>query len=650
MARNKTYNKRNVFIVFLCVTIVASLLVGRLSYLMIFRSKDYAARAQDLHERERPIKAPRGLIYDTKGQIIATNKPVSTISVIHAQINEPEQVIETLSSKLGLSQEYVRKRVEKNSSLERIKSNVDKEIADEIRNMKLDGVMVDEDYKRYYPYNDLASKVIGFTGGDNQGIVGLEVEYEKYLKGIDGTILTLTTAYGVEIENAAEERIEPKPGNNLRISLDINMQKYAEQAAKKVLEAKGANNVKVILMNPQNGEINAMVNVPEFDLNNPFTLTENMTKDIDVSLLSDENKQDLLNQMWRNACLSDTYEPGSSFKIVTSAAALETGVVELDDKFFCPGYKIVEDRRIRCHKAGGHGSQTFYEGILNSCNPVFMEIGARTGIDNLYKYFRQLGLFKKTGVDLPGEASSIMHKKENVKPVELATISFGQSFQITPLQLLVASSAVVNGGRIVNPHLGMEVINSEGKTIKKLEYQERTNAISKETSETMKFLLEAVVSDGTGKRAYLPGFRVGGKTATSEKLPRSENKYISSFIGFAPADNPQIIGLILIDEPVGIYYGGTVAAPVIAEVFDNVLPYMGVEAKYTVEEKEEYDIGTIIMPNLINLDKKEVKKTMNDLDYKGEIYYLGEGEIVVEQFPLMGEKFDKSSDLILYLQ
>jgi stage V sporulation protein D (sporulation-specific penicillin-binding protein) len=650
MARNKTYNKRNVFIVFICILIAASLLAGRLSYLMIFKSKDYAARARDLHERERPIKAARGLIFDRNGQIIANNKPVSTISVIHAQITEPEKVIQVLSSKLGLSEEYVRKRVEKNSSLERIKSNVDKDIADEIRNLKFDGVMVDEDYKRYYPYGDLASKVIGFTGGDNQGIVGLEVEYEKYLKGIDGTILTLTTAYGVEIKNAAEERIEPKPGNSIKLSLDINMQKYAEQAAKKVLEAKNANNVKIILMNPQNGEIYAMVNVPEFDLNNPFTLTDNMTKDIDLSLLSDESKQDLLNQMWRNASLSDTYEPGSSFKIVTAAAALEAGVVDLDDQFFCPGYKIVEDRRIRCHKVGGHGSQTFYEGIINSCNPVFMEVGARLGIDNLYKYFRQLGLFNKTGVDLPGEASSIMHKKENVEAVELATISFGQSFQITPLQLLVAASAVVNGGKIVTPHLGMEVINSEGNTIKVLDYPEKENVISKESSETMKELLEAVVSDGTGKRAYLPGFRVGGKTATSEKLPRSENKYISSFVGFAPANNPQIIGLVLIDEPVGIYYGGTIAAPVIGEVFDNVLPYMGVSASYTQEEKEEYDVGTVIVPNLINKDKAEVKEIMNNLGYIGEIYYLGEGETVVEQFPLMGEKIDKTSDLILYLQ
>ena len=647
MARNKTYNKRNVFIVVVCIFLAAALLAGRLSYLMIFKSEEYARRAQDLHERERPIKAQRGLIYDRNGEVIAANKPVSTISVIHAQITEPEQVIGVLSSKLGLSEDYVRKRVEKNSSLERVKSNVDKEIADEIRDLKLDGVMVDEDYKRYYPYEDLASKVIGFTGGDNQGIIGLEVEYEKYLKGIDGTILTLTTAYGVEIENAAEERIEPKPGNNVKVSLDVNMQQYAEQAAKKVLEAKQANNVSIILMNPQNGEIYSMVNVPEFNLNDPFTLTPNM---VDEGSLTEEQKQELLNQMWRNPCISDTYEPGSAFKIVTAAAALEEGVVDLDDEFFCPGYKIVEDRRIRCHKVGGHGSESFYDGTLNSCNPVFMEVGARLGIDNMYKYFRNLGLFNKTGVDLPGEATSIMHKSENVGAVELATISFGQSFQITPMQLLVASSAAVNGGRLVTPHLGMEVINSEGKKIKELEYTETPNAISQETSETMKMLLEAVVSDGTGKRAYIPGFHLGGKTATSEKLPRSENKYISSFVGFAPADDPQLIGLILIDEPVGIYYGGTIAAPVIAEVFENALPYMGIEADYSEEEKEKHDIGTITMPDLINKDQKEAKDILNSLDYSGEVYYLGQGEKIIEQFPLKGEKFDKSSDLILYLQ
>ncbi len=590
MARNKTYNRRNVFIVVICIIITATTLTSRLSYLMIFKSQEYANRARKLHERERPIKAQRGTIYDRNGVIIATNKPVSTISVIYSQITEREKVIDVLSRKLGLSKEYVRKRVEKDTSLERIKSNVDKGLADEIRGLKLDGVMVDEDYKRYYPYNDLASKVIGFTGGDNQGIIGLEVEYEKYLKGIDGTILTLTTAYGIEIENAAEGRIEPKPGNNLITTIDINIQQYAEQAAKKVLEAKKANNVKMILMNPQNGEIYAMVNVPEFNLNDPFVLTDNMTEGINLNSLSDDKKQDLLNNMWRNACISDTYEPGSAFKIVTATAAIETKAVDLDDDFFCPGYKIVEDRRIRCHKAGGHGSETFYEGTLNSCNPVFMEVGARVGITNMYKYFKRLGLFKKTDVDVPGEASSIMHKAKNVGQVELATISFGQSFQITPMQLLVASSAAINGGTLVTPHFGKEVTNSESKKIKDLKYKTTENVIKKETSETMKMLLEAVVRDGTGKRAYLPGARIGGKTATSEKLPRSENKYISSFIGFAPANDPQIIGLILIDEPVGIYYGGTIAAPVIAEVFENVIPYLGIKEQNIDDSNKSSDL------------------------------------------------------------
>lgn len=590
MARNKTYNRRNVFIVVICIIITATTLTSRLSYLMIFKSQEYANRARKLHERERPIKAQRGTIYDRNGVIIATNKPVSTISVIYSQITEREKVIDVLSRKLGLSKEYVRKRVEKDTSLERIKSNVDKSLADEIRGLKLDGVMVDEDYKRYYPYNDLASKVIGFTGGDNQGIIGLEVEYEKYLKGIDGTILTLTTAYGIEIENAAEGRIEPKPGNNLITTIDINIQQYAEQAAKKVLEAKKANNVKMILMNPQNGEIYAMVNVPEFNLNDPFVLTDNMTEGINFNSLSDDKKQDLLNNMWRNACISDTYEPGSAFKIVTATAAIETKAVDLDDEFFCPGYKIVEDRRIRCHKAGGHGSETFYEGTLNSCNPVFMEVGARVGITNMYKYFKRLGLFKKTDVDVPGEASSIMHKAKNVGQVELATISFGQSFQITPMQLLVASSAAINGGTLVTPHFGKEVTNSESKKIKDLKYKTTENVIKKETSETMKMLLEAVVRDGTGKRAYLAGARIGGKTATSEKLPRSENKYISSFIGFAPANDPQIIGLILIDEPVGIYYGGTIAAPVIAEVFENVIPYLGIREQNIDDSNKSSDL------------------------------------------------------------
>lgn len=649
MARNKTFNRRNVLVIVSVVLIAAIGLTVRLGYLMVVKSAEYAERAEDLHERERAIKAERGTIYDKNGIAIATNKPVSTISVIHSQITDPERVIQVLSDTLGLSKDAVRKRVEKVSSIERIKSNVDKEIADSIRNYDLDGVMVDEDYKRYYPYGSLASKVIGFTGSDNQGIIGLEVAYDNYLKGIDGTILTLTTAYGVEIDNAAEDRIEPKAGNDLYISLDVNIQKYAEQAAKKIMEAKNANNVKLILMNPQNGELYAMVNVPEFDLNDPYTLTDNMLKGVDPSSLTDKQTNDLLNSMWRNECISDTYEPGSAFKIVTATAALEEKVVKLTDTFFCPGYKIVEDRRIRCHKVGGHGSETFVEGIKNSCNPVFMEIGARVGVTNMYKYFGKLGLFNKTGVDLPGEARSIMHKPENVGAVELATISFGQSFQITPLQLLVAASAVVNGGNIVTPHFGVQVKNPEGNTVKTFKYEGATGVVSKETSETMKTLLEAVVSEGTGKRAYLPGFKIGGKTATSEKLPRSSNKYISSFVGFAPADNPQVIAVVLIDEPTGIYYGGTIAAPVVAEVFDNVLPYLGVEPKYTEAETKDYNVGTIKMPDLVGLKKSELKEALKDIDY-GDIYYLGDGDTVMEQFPLAGEMINLKSDLILYLE
>ncbi len=649
MARNKTYHRRNVFIIIIVILSIALGLMARLSYLMIIKSEDYANRARMLHERERAIKAERGIIYDRTGIAIAINKPVCTISVIHSQIKEPEKVIEVLSRELSIGEQTVRRRVEKRSSIERVKSNVDKEIADKIREYKLDGVMVDEDYKRYYPYENLASKVIGFTGSDNQGIIGLEVAYETFLKGDNGTILTLTTAYGVEIENAAEDRIEPRAGNNLHISLDVNIQKFAEQAALKVLEAKSANNVKLIVMNPQNGELYAMVNVPEFNLNDPYTLTESVLQGVESKDLTSEQKNNLLNNMWRNASISDTYEPGSTFKIVTATAAIEEKLVSLNEGFYCPGHKIVEDRRIRCHKAGGHGSQTFVEGIKNSCNPVFMELGARLGIDKMYQYFKQLGLFQKTGIDLPGEARSIMHKAENVGAVELATISFGQSFQITPLQLLVATSAVINGGNIVTPHFGVKVENSEGKIVKTLEYAKGTGVISEETSNTMKMLLEAVVSDGTGKRAYLPGFQIGGKTATSEKLPRSSNKYISSFIGFAPANDPKVIAIVLIDEPVGIYYGGTIAAPVISELFDNILPYLGVEPMYTQAEIEKNNIGNIEMPNLIGLDKKEVKTAIKAYDF-GEVYYLGEGEKVVEQFPLAGEMIDKNSDLILYLE
>lgn len=647
MARNRTYNRRNILIIVIIVFLATLGLTGRLVYLMIFKSEDYAARAKALHERERPIKAKRGSIYDINGVEIATNKPVSTISVIHSQIKDPEKVISVLSEHLGLSEENVRKRVEKVSSIERIKSNVNKEIADKIREYKLDGVMVDEDYKRYYPFDRLASKVIGFTGSDNQGVIGLEVKYEDYLKGINGTILTLTTAYGVEIENAAEDRIEPQPGNDLYISLDVNIQKYAEQAAYKVMEAKSANNVKLIVMNPQDGKIYAMVNAPEFNLNDPYTLINEIASDYVEETLSSEKLNELLNGMWRNACISDTYEPGSAFKIITATAALEEKVVELSDRFFCPGFKRVEDRIIRCHKAGGHGSQDFIEGIKNSCNPVFMEIGARVGVEKTYEYYKRLGLFNKTGVDIPGEANSIMHKIDNIGAVELATMSFGQSFQITPLQLLTATSAIINGGTLVTPHFGIAIKSPDGRTIKTLEYETTTNVVSPETSEIMKELLEAVVSDGTGKRAYLPGFRVGGKTATSEKLPRRSGKYISSFIGFAPADDPQVIALVLIDEPVGIYYGGTIAAPVIAELFDNILPYMGIEERYTEEEKKEFKVGTFEVPNFIGKTREEMKDLLKIYDF-GEIYTLGEGQVVTEQFPLPGESVNRNSSLVLY--
>ncbi|MFW5629596.1 MAG: peptidoglycan D,D-transpeptidase FtsI family protein [Acetivibrio ethanolgignens] len=577
----RTYNRKNLLIVIIVVGFLLACLVGRLIYLMIFQSEHYGKLARQVQERERPVKAERGRIYDRTGIQIAGNKPVSTISVIHSQITEPEKVIRILSEELGISEEKIRKKVEKVSSIERIKTNVDKEISDRIREYDLDGVMVDEDYKRYYPYDSLASKVIGFTGSDNQGIIGLEVKYDPVLQGQDGTILTLTTARGVEINNAAENRIEPLPGKDLYLSLDMNIQEYGEQIAKKVMEAKGAASVRIIVMNPQNGELYAMVNVPEFNLNDPYTLIN-----VPETAMTEKEKQDALNNMWRNACISDTYEPGSAFKIITATAALEEGVVSLNDSFYCPGYKKVEDRMIRCHKAGGHGSETFVQGIQNSCNPVFMEIGARVGIDNMYKCFEKVGLFSKTGVDLPGEANSIMHDKKNVKAVELATISFGQSFQITPLQLLTAVSTVVNGGRRITPHFGVEIRNRDGSQVKKLVYPEEGGKLSKETSETMKELLESVVSEGTGHRAYLEGFTIGGKTATSEKLPRRSGKYIASFIGFAPAERPQVMALVLIDEPQGIYYGGTIAAPLVGELFDNILPYLGIERENISNEEK----------------------------------------------------------------
>jgi len=539
---------------------------------MIFDSEKYIEKANELHERERDIKAARGKILDRNGVVIASNKTVCTISVVYNQIENHEEVIEVLSKELELSKEEVTKKVMKVSSREKIKSNVLKEVGDRIREYNLPGVKIDEDYKRYYPYSSLASKVLGFTGADNQGIVGLEVTYEDVLKGKSGKILTVTDARGIELEAVAEKRLEPVAGKNLVTSIDVNIQKYAEQAAKKVLESKEAKRVSVIIMNPQNGEIYAMVNVPEYDLNNPFELNYILEEDVDS-----KEYQNLLNKMWRNESINDTYEPGSTFKIFTATAGLETKVITPNSTFSCPGYKIVDDRRIRCHKAGGHGAENFVEGTMNSCNPVFIDTGLRLGVDKFYEYFEKLGLFEKTGVDLPGEAGSIMHKKENVGNVELATLSFGQSFQITPLQLLRMTSAVINGGNLITPHLGIKTTDNSGNIIDEFEYDVTESVITLETCETMKGILEKVVAEGTGKNGYVEGYAVGGKTATSEKLPRGNGKYISSYLGFAPANNPQVIGICIIDEPEGIYYGGTVAAPVMQEIFDNILPYLGIE-------------------------------------------------------------------------
>lgn len=571
--KNKTFHKKKILVVFLAAFILILYLIGRLVYLMVFDAEYYQQKAEDLHERERDIKTARGEIIDRNGTVLATNRTVCTISVIHSQIENPEKVIEKLSEFLEMDADQVRKKVEKISSIERIQSNVDKRTGDKIRNLGLAGVKVDEDFKRYYPYNELASKVLGFTGGDNQGIVGLEVKYEKYLKGINGKILTTTDARGIELDGVAEDRLEPEAGNTLRISLDYTMQKYALQMAEKVRTEKQADKVGIILMNPQNGEIYAMVNVPEFDLNQPFMLNNEETGEN----LTDEQRQDALNQMWRNGCINDTYEPGSTFKIITASAGLEEGVVHLTDQFSCPGYKVVEDRRIRCHKVGGHGAENFVQGIQNSCNPVFIEVGLRIGVDRFFDYFRQFGLMDLTGVDIPGEAGTIMHKKENVGQVELATISFGQSFQITPIQLATTVSALVNGGRRVTPHFGMEVLSAEGKKVKTFRYNAKKHIVSEKTSQTMRELLESVVAEGSGKNAYVEGYRIGGKTATSQTLPRSANKYISSFVGFAPADDPQILGMCVIYNPQGVYYGGTIAAPVIGKIFENILPYLGIE-------------------------------------------------------------------------
>lgn len=570
MAEFLTHHRKKLFIVFLISVLLMVGLCAQLGFLMIARSDHYSKMADELHKRERTIKAARGEIVDRNGTVIAANRTVCTVSVIHNQVTEPEKVIRELVRILELPEPEVRKKVEKWSSREIIRTNVEKSVGDQIMNLGLSGVKVDEDYKRYYPYGSLASKVLGFTGADNQGIIGLEVKYERYLKGRDGLILTTSDAKGTELQNAAEERVEPVPGNTLTVSLDVNIQKYAEQAAYQVMEKKGAKAVSVIVMNPRNGEVYAMVNVPEFDLNDPFTLN------VESGGLTGTELQDARNKMWRNRCINDTYEPGSTFKIITAAAGLEAGVVHLDDRFSCPGFRIVEDRKIRCHKIGGHGGETFLQGAMNSCNPVFIDVGARLGVDSFYHYFEQFGLLGKTGIDLPGEAATIMHKKENMGLVELATVSFGQSFQITPIQLITTASSIINGGRRITPHFAMNVESTDGTYYQKFSYPERMGVVSEATSETMRYILEQVVAEGSGKRAKLPGYRVGGKTATSEKLPRSLKKYISSFLGFAPADDPQVIALITIDEPVGIYYGGTIAAPVVADIFSNILPYLDI--------------------------------------------------------------------------
>lgn len=569
-AKNKTFHRKKIFVIFIICLICFVGLSARLVYLMVNCSEYYTDQARELHERERDIKAARGRILDRNGNVLADNKTVCTISVIHSQMKEKEKIVEMLCKELSLSEEYVRKRVEKVSAIERIKSNVDKEVGDRIREYDLDGVKVDEDYKRCYPEGELASKVLGFTGGDNQGILGLEVEYEDVLQGTPGTILTMTDARGIELERAGEDRVEPVDGYDLVLSMDRNIQKYATQLAYQAMETKQADSVSIIVMNPKNGEILAMTNVPEFDLNEPFVY--NGTESTDG--MSDEKKQDLLNRMWRNGCINDTYEPGSTFKTVTAAAGLEAGVVHTNDTFHCPGFVIVEDRKIRCHKVGGHGSQDFIHATMNSCNPVFVTVGLRLGADRYYEYFKKFGLLEKTGIDLPGEAGTIMHKKENIGMVELATISFGQSFQITPIQLLTTASSFVNGGTRVTPHFGVRVQDKDGRIVKTFSYQRRDGIVSEETSETMRMLLEKVVSEGGGKKAYMEGYRIGGKTATSQTLPRGSGKYISSFLGFAPADDPQVIALAIIYNPQGVYYGGQIAAPVVKQLFENILPYL----------------------------------------------------------------------------
>lgn len=573
----KTFHRKKIVAVFALCMAAMLFLIGRLGYLMLLRADYYSEKAQDLHERERSIKAARGKILDCNGKVLADNKTVCTISVIHSQIKEPEKVIDVLTEELGLERDQVKKRVEKNSSIERIKTNVDKQTGDKIREYDLAGVKVDEDYKRNYPYGNLASKVLGFTGSDNQGIVGLEVKYESILRGTDGQILTMTDARGVELSDTGEGRKEPVSGKNLILSLDANLQEYAQQAAYQALEQKQADSVSIILMRPGNGEILAMVNVPEYDLNDPFNLKKS------TNGMSQQEIQDERNKMWRNGCINDTYEPGSTFKIITASAALEEGVVTPEDTFSCPGFRIVDDRRIRCHKTTGHGSETFVQGVMNSCNPVFIEVGQRLGTDAFYRYFQQFGLLEKTGIDLPGEAGTIMHQKKDIGPVELATISFGQSFQITPIRLAATVCSLINGGHQITPHFGVEVREDDGTLLETLSYKEGKQIVSEQVSKTMRTILEKVVSEGGGKKAYIEGYHIGGKTATSETLPRSANKYISSFLGFVPAEDPRILGICIINNPQGVYYGGTICAPVMRTVFENILPYLGIEKEAAQE-------------------------------------------------------------------
>ncbi len=577
---NKIVHRKKILVVSAICISAFLFLLGRLIYLMVWRADYYAERATELHERERSIKAARGRILDCNGTVLADNKTVCTISVIHNQIEDADEVIRVLCEELGLTEGYVRPRVEKYSSMERIKSNVEKAVGDRIREYDLAGVKVDEDYKRYYPYGELASKVLGFTGGDNQGIIGLEVVYEEYLQGEPGTILTMTDAKGIEVEEAGERRVEPVAGNDLYISMDRNIQTYATQLAEQAMATKEAAGVSIIVMNPKNGELLAMVNVPEFDLNNPYELPEGTSENI-----SSEEKQNLLNGIWRNGCINDTYEPGSTFKIITAAAGLEEGVVTTGDTFHCPGYVVVDDRKIRCHKIAGHGSQDFVHATMNSCNPSFVTVGLRLGIENYYKYFEQFGLKKKTGVDLPGEAGTIMHKMEDMGNVELATVSFGQSFQITPIQLLTTVSSIINGGDRITPHFGVKTVNEQGEVSETFSYPVQQGIVTEEVSETMRQMLEMVVSEGGGKNGHVEGFRVGGKTATSQTLPRGSGKYIASFVGFAPADDPQVIAIAIINHPQGVYYGGQIAAPVIRQLFENILPYL------EIKEYNQMDTG-----------------------------------------------------------